>query len=678
MMFDEHEIRKALSVLKPNNEAFEVRLLFDDSRKTVQSGYFRSVDTMIEELQTRDLTNCNVYFSLNHLNDACYDRKQRDHFMNVSGTATSDNDIDGYEWMLIDLDPKRPKGTASTDAQLRLARDMGNAVYKYLQQLGFSKPLLAYSGNGVHLLYCISLANNPDNKALIKRCLEVLSIMFSTDEVGVDTANHNPSRICKLYGTVSTKGLNTPERPHRMSRIIGEPPTDVVPTDRRYLEKLSSAIPYEPERNQHYNGWNSERFDLEAWMDKYGLRYRKTIVGSDVRYILDHCPFDDGHDGKDAAIFRMANGAIGFHCFHNSCADKHWSDVRKLFEPDYQEKQAQAREQAMYGSDGFNRNRAKIKPKHIVEVDDKPIFYTAMDVLNKPYPEEHFIRTGIDEIDRRLRGLKKGAISVVSGLRGSAKSTLVSQWILEAVNAGNNVGLFSGELSERNIMKWVNLQAAGRSHTQATSYEGYYTVPGETRKRIAAWLGDHFYIYNNEYGNDFNAVIEQFEKVIEKNKLDMLVLDNLMAFNIQGLDDNKFEAQSKFVLRLKQIASKYYVHIVFVAHPRKAMGFLRLDDISGNADLSNAADNAFIVHRNNNDFKRLSAQMFGWKPDNEIYDGTNVVEIAKDRDGGNQDIFIPLFYEVESKRLKNDFTENRIYGWDDEFTNTEEGEMVFT
>ena len=84
--------------------------------------------------------------------------------------------------------------------------------------------------------------------------------------------------------------------------------------------------------------------------------------------------------------------------------------------------------------------------------------------------------------------------------------------------------------------------------------------------------------------------------------------------------------------------------------------------------MANAVDNAFIVHRNNNDFRRLSKQMFGWSDDNDTYHGTNVIEIAKDRDGGTQDVFIPLYYEPESKRLRNDPTENRQYGWqDDEF-----------
>ena len=48
----------------------------------------------------------------------------------------------------------------------------------------------------------------------------------------------------------------------------------------------------------------------------------------------------------------------------------------------------------------------------------------------------------------------------------------------------------------------------------------------------------------------------------------------------------------------------------------------------------------------------------------QIYQSTNVIEIVKDRDGGNQDVFIPLFYEQQSKRLKNSIDENIVYGWD--------------
>ena len=107
---------------------------------------------------------------------------------------------------------------------------------------------------------------------------------------------------------------------------------------------------------------------------------------------------------------------------------------------------------------------------------------------------------------------------------------------------------------------------------------------------------------------------------------------------------------------------------------------MRLDDISGTADIGNAVDNAFIIHRVNNDFIRLSKQMFGWKADDPIYQASNVIEIAKDRDGGIQDYFIPLYYEPESKRLKNSFAENKIYSWNkksDGFSTVSDMEIPF-
>ena len=54
----------------------------------------------------------------------------------------------------------------------------------------------------------------------MKFCLATLDALFSDDRVTVDTANFNAARIWKLYGTVSRKGDDTPDRPHRRSRIL--------------------------------------------------------------------------------------------------------------------------------------------------------------------------------------------------------------------------------------------------------------------------------------------------------------------------------------------------------------------------------------------------------------------------------------------------------------------------
>ena len=657
--FDENEIKKTIALMKPDGQLFEVRML---EGTKIYSGYFTDANTLVDCLKREDLRDRNVYITLNEIDTGCYGRKQHDCFIQIRNKepTTGDKDIIGYNWLMIDLDPERPSGTSSTDAEMLEARLLGNKMFVALRNLGFENPLTAYSGNGVHLLYRIHVANSPERVALVSKCLKVLDMLFSTEKVKVDVKNANPSRICKLYGCYSTKGADTKDRPHRQSYVVGNP-SEIKATDVSYLEKLAKMIPDESEKPQQYNSYNPQGFDVEAWMQKYNIGYRTVGCSDGTKYILDHCPFNESHTGKDAMVFKRSNGALSYVCLHNSCSDKHWREFRMFYEPNAYERREAERTERMYHS--YNRHMKP--PQRVTEkpTDGTPMFLTAKMIYDMDEPEETYVKTGINVIDQRMIGLMKGNVSVWSGLRGSAKSTILSEIILNAVEDGNNVGCFSGELRPKKFMKWMNLQAAGKSYAKPTRYDGHYYVDDATQRKIAKWLGKRFWLYNNKYGNNFTEVIKGFETKIEENELDLLVLDNLMAFDISDLGNTKWDAQTQFVLSLTELAKRRNIHIAFVAHPRKSMGFLRFDDISGSGDLGNAVDDAFIVHRNNNDFKRFTKDMFGWKEDNPIYEGTNVVEIVKDRDGGNQDVFIPLYYETETKRLKNEKSENIIYGW---------------
>ena len=83
-------------------------------------------------------------------------------------------------------------------------------------------------------------------------------------------------------------------------------------------------------------------------------------------------------------------------------------------------------------------------------------------------------------------------------------------------------------------------------------------------------------------------------------------------------------------------------------------------DISGTSDIINAVDNILFVYRANQSFFNSYKQYFGrdWN-----LGGTNVWHCAKARFGSVDDDYYPLFYEIETKRLKNEISENRIYGW---------------
>ena len=656
------EIRKAIAQMKPDGEVFEIRI----PGKGI-SGYFRDAERLITAFDLVDLRGENVYITINRVKPELLSRAASERFKKTK-EATSDKDIDGFDWLFVDLDPERTSGISSTDEEVQNAVTLAQRVREYLRSIGFEEPLEAFSGNGVHLLYKIGLVNSDENADLLSRCLQALDMLFSNDAVHIDTVNFNASRICKLYGTLAQKGANTADRPHRMSHIIGDV-RQLKQTPKVYLEKLADSVPHEVIKPHQYNNYTPAAFDIREWMNKHGIGYRERKYKDGVKYVLDECPFNSNHRAPDSAIFELYSGAIGFKCLHNSCNGKTWHDVRVMFEPTAYEQQTSDRDrQIEEGWKQHNAARQKIVYKPMTEEEpESPMFQTAAMILAKPEKRREFVKTGITAIDKNLMGLEKGCVSLVSGLRGSAKSTLLGEIALSAIDSGATVLVYSGELTDINYMRWLYLQAAGKNHVvQSAEHIRFFSVPDDIKKQIAAWMGSKLWLYNNEYGNNFNRILAAITAKAQESRADLIIIDNLMALELDGANVDKYEAQKRFIWSLESLAKLSNTHIVFVAHPRKALGFLRLDDVSGTGDLSNAVDNAFIIHRNNHDFQKFTRQEFGWSPEKEIYSSTNVIEICKNRDLGAQDEFIPLWFEESTKRLKNDVAEYVHYGWEED------------
>lgn len=660
---NEAEVRKTLAILKWNGKPFEIRILNNDKKGTL-SGYFSDADTLLQALRTVDLRNTNIYITLNELKPGADQRVQRDHFIKTSLT-TSDNDIDGYDWLFIDVDPKRLSGISSSNEELKAAMETAGKVYDYLKRLGFEDPVKALSGNGCHLLYRIYLNNTDEIKTLIQKCLQVLAMIFDNDMVKIDTINYNPARICKLHGTLAQKGNNSPERPHRFSRIFTNV-VDVKVTEKIFLEKLAAELPDEPVKDKPQRTYQPDGFDLVAFLAEHGLTYKEDNSDRAKIYKLDHCPFDDSHVNGDAKIFQYSNGAIAFKCHHNSCAGKKWQDVRLKYDPNaYDAPEIDKRIEEGYRE--HNRLKQKSEVPYTELVDKGEMFRNAMMIEQDPDPDHEFIKSGITTIDQRMIGLEKSCVSVISGLRGCGKSTLIGQLILNAVNARHTVVCYSGELNNKKYLTWLMRQAAGKTNIEvSTKYQGGYGVSEENRKKIAAWMGDYFWLYNNKYGNRFDAIAKQLRVILKEKKADLCIIDNMMALNLSAYGNgDKYDAQTNFVWELKNLAELTNTHIIFVAHPRKANGFLRLVDIAGSGNIGNIVDNAFIVHRWNHDFEKGYEEEFKHSPEKDIPQCSNVIEITKEREGGLQDVFIPLYYEESTKRLRNSRDEYVAYGWDE-------------
>lgn len=687
---DLEKLKQALDILKPDGQLFEIRIL--QGKQTI-SGYFTDVDTLARELHKVRLKGANVFYTLNQIDESCYSREQHDCFRQCK-TTTSDADIVSYNWMLIDLDPVRRPGISSTNEELQAAYDRGKQIAEYLRELSFPAPVMACSGNGIHLLYSVHLQNSEENERLIENCLKALATLFNDDKVEVDTSVYNPSRISKLYGTKAQKGSSTEARPHRMSRIISTPPTKEV-VKRELLERLAEEYPQELTRVAP----SDRGFDVEEWLDRYGIRVASVKEWKDTtKYVLEECPFDGSHKAPDSAIIKMASGAVCFKCLHNSCSGHDWRELRLKYEPDaYDDKRAEDeariesgwREHKEYLK--YNRQRDDImyQEREADEEHPEKMFETAADILGKPVEERICIRTGLTQFDKLTGGLAKGEITLVSGLRGAAKSTWLSQVVLNAIDQDFNTVVYSGELKDKRYLAWMLQQAAGPGNVQqSTKYEGFYYCKDEIKPKISAWLGNRFMLYNNDYGNNFKQLASSLREIIQRLQSDLVIIDNMSILDLSDITEDrrsdKWDQQKLFVEALKNLAMLCNCHIIFVAHPRKAAGFLRLDDVGGSGSLGNLVDNAFIVHRVNHDFLKGYKRDILGIPDNGRnkgrndedgyeYGGDNCIEVVKERETGIQDLFIPLWYEKSTKRLKNAEWEQVIYKWDtDGFLGTKE------
>lgn len=221
---DRDEICRTCELLFAPGQVAELRALDAVTkawrRPHTVSGYFNNWEKLAAaamNIQARG-----VYVTLNPVNPALLARaNNRVRDMNSGDPATGDGDIVARRWLPLDCDPVRPSGISATDAEHDLALTRVRAIRDHLRTQGWPEPLLADSGNGGHLLYRVDLP--ADDAGLIAGVLAALAFRFTDALVSVDEKNSNPARIWKLYGTVAAKGDHTPERPHRLSRLVEGP-----------------------------------------------------------------------------------------------------------------------------------------------------------------------------------------------------------------------------------------------------------------------------------------------------------------------------------------------------------------------------------------------------------------------------------------------------------------------
>ena len=221
--------------------------------------------------------------------------------------------------------------------------------------------------------------------------------------------------------------------------------------------------------------------------------------------------------------------------------------------------------------------------------------------------EDERIDSGFKGLNMFTGGFNPGGLTILSGKRGEGKSTLASQFILEAISNNVSCCVYSGELTKELFKHWLFLQIIGEhSQTKFDSMRGKDVeyVPDEYYEVLNEWIKNKLYIYDNTVLErkklEEASILQIFKYAARRHDCKLFLVDNLMTARNQfegGYDF--YKNQGEFIGSFKVFANDYNVNVIFVAHPKKTDNNSNFgnDDISGSSENTDRADVVITICR---------------------------------------------------------------------------------
>lgn len=266
--------------------------------------------------------------------------------------------------------------------------------------------------------------------------------------------------------------------------------------------------------------------------------------------------------------------------------------------------------------------------------------------------EHKSISTGYKKMDENMDGFRYGTLTVLSGKPSSGKSTIINAFLASAIDSGHKAFLYSGELPTEIVLDWFTKYVASAEDIipYQTELGARYSAPSPNAiRKIRRWIKGKLFLYGEDAPADEKSICATIEHLYLKHGVRMFILDNLMTLTLDPKD--KYESQKELAKNLKNLARKYNLVIILVAHPKKTFGDqVDMFDVSGASEIVNLCDYELFTQR--------------IIDDEENKDETYLL-ITKNRQTGKQKKRLQLRFDDIRKRLYSCPDElNRVYGYD--------------
>ena len=184
------------------------------------AGWYDDLDRLAA--QSSRLLNVSGYVTINPVRTDLQARS--DNRLSRVRHTTRDEDVTRLRWLYLDIDPTRPPDVSSTEYEWSAAIARRDAVLDGHPELKTSA-LWGKSGNGAWILVRLpDYPNDARHRGMIAETVRRLAREYNDDDVVIDTATVNPSRLIGLPGTIKAKGSPRPDRPWRLATFDGAGP----------------------------------------------------------------------------------------------------------------------------------------------------------------------------------------------------------------------------------------------------------------------------------------------------------------------------------------------------------------------------------------------------------------------------------------------------------------------
>jgi archaellum biogenesis ATPase FlaH len=550
MKINTETITQTLTTLIGDGNVCELRALGVDNRKRTDSGYFDDFVAAAKAIEAyaTDPTTKGCYVVLNQI-DASLLSRAHNRMERFSQLTTSDKDVTRRRWLYVDCDPKRPAGISSTDAECELAIDRTEKIREWLMSEGASEPIHAMSGNGAHLLVPIDLPNDDESLQLVKAVLTVLSDKFSDELVDVDQSVCNAARICRLYGTPARKGDSTPERPHRVSVLTYVPQyltTAHEATPAAVLQKIAALGKPEPPQTrpvqQAYSGSIQRNLLFPQFLQRRGIEFRAAKGPKGDIYQID-CLFDPNHKKPDAYVGQIPNGALVYHCSHDSCRGKAWREFTEVVG-----RPAHDEWDIPYSAP---KPPPAPQPKTVEPTAEVTTLRAAAmnyaDGINEP--KQQLLRLNLGDLDFALGGgIALGEMVLMAARPSHGKSMIALQAIHSLTADGVPCCFMSEEMSATSLGKRTALFAT------PTTEDAWRKNPAMFRVELESHFRNRADCYVIENSRTTDEICNRVRKLKQQHDIQVAVIDYAQLLQSKG--NGRYEQVTNTSIALRQLTTE--------------------------------------------------------------------------------------------------------------------------